>query len=63
MKLRFILVMECGVSHLEHYNASTLEEAVINQQRWIDEGDFDILDIVLNSEIKLVKVEAVRDEK
>jgi hypothetical protein len=61
MKLRYTMVMECYVSFLSHYEASTLEEAARNQQLWIDDGISDIIDIVLNSDIQSVKVEPVKD--
>ena len=62
MKLRYTLVMEQRVRFLEHYESSSLEEAAKKQQQWIDEGVSDILDIVLNSDIQSVKVEAVDGE-
>jgi hypothetical protein len=62
MKFRYTLVMEQRVRFLEHYEASTLEEAAKNQQKWLDDGVSDILDIVLNSDIQSVKVEAVDGE-
>jgi hypothetical protein len=62
MKLRYTLVMEQRVRFLEHYEASTLEEAAKNQQKWLDDGVSDILDIVLNSDIKSVKVEGIDGE-
>ena len=62
MKLRYTLVMEQRVRFLEHYESPSLEEAAKKQQQWIDEGVSDILDIVLNSDIQSVKVEAVDGE-
>jgi hypothetical protein len=62
MKFRYTLVMEQQVRFLEHYEASTLEDAAKNQQKWLDDGVSDILDIVLNSDIQSVRVEAVDGE-
>ena len=65
MKLRYTLVMEQQVHFLEHYlelhGASTFDDAAKNHQKWIDDGISDILDIVLNSDIKSFKVEPVKE--
>ena len=60
MKLRFTIVCETEISNLEHYEAKNLEEAVVNQQKIIDEGLNHPLEIMeFSDEIVSCKVEGI----
>ena len=63
MKLRFTITLEqkiAGDKELdEYYEATSLAEAVINQQRWVDEGSCDIVELVCNAEELSVVVEGL----
>ena len=50
MKLIITMVVEQEIKDMEelkaYYEADTLEEAVANQQMWIDEGACDLHDLI-----------------
>jgi hypothetical protein len=59
MRLRITITSEIEVTDLSHYDATTLEEAAANQQKWIDNGDHDPLDFMDWDEAS-IKVEPVK---
>jgi hypothetical protein len=65
MKLRITVTMEQSIESLEdlaaHYGATTLDEAVSAQQKWIDVdgGQEYICELLHFSEITDVKVEGI----
>ena len=45
MKLKATITAEWEVKELSHYDALTIEEAAMNQQKWLDEGIVEIFDL------------------
>ena len=56
MKLKAIVTCVWDVNSLEDYNATTIEEAADNEQRRIDVGDYDLEDLVCNSDEITIKI-------
>jgi hypothetical protein len=57
MKLKFTITFENEILDLSHYEATTLQEAVENQTKWLKEGAIGVLDLVesaVEGSIKLV---------
>lgn len=59
MKLRFTMVAEIEIKDLKYYEATSLEEAVANQAKWIDDGAVDPYDLV--GEVCKITVEGVQE--
>lgn len=61
-KLRATIVVEWEVEDLSHYDATTIEEAARNQQRYCDEGTVGPFDLLAWGEDASVRVEPVPEE-
>lgn len=58
MKLRVTITTEWEVEDLAHYEASTIEEAARNQEKWLNEDKSELAYFV--GEESKIKVEAVK---
>lgn len=61
MYLDCVVTFRVSVEHLEIFQASTLEEAAINQKEWFDEGVHSVWDLEELAEIENIEVRAVRE--
>ena len=62
MKLRAVITAEWEVDDLEHYQATTLQEAAERQQKAYEEGEIGALDFLSWGEFVKVKIEPVEEE-
>lgn len=58
MKLRVTITVDIPVLSLDAFEATTLEEAAINQLRWLLDGDMGVADLFLedDSEIEVTPI-------
>ena len=63
MKLRITFTVDCLVTDLKHYEATTLEEAARNQEEWLKDGTADPFDILGGADSVLTTVTAIDEKK
>ena len=57
MRLKITVTGYIEVSNLDHYNASSIQEAAKNQQAWLEEGDacpLELLDFAAGRIVEVV---------
>lgn len=62
MKLKFTIILEEKVTPETlklYYEADSLEEAAKNQQAWINDRSYDVIELVTNAEHLQVIVEGI----